>query len=106
MDGSFGPVRGAEQRAGRLPAEGGDATPERVVTLAGQAADLARRKVQAIQGITGQTRILALNATIEAARAGDAGRGFGVVAEEVKSVCAEVGRLASATELELRSALE
>ena len=68
-----------------------DTTNQEMASLT-EAAEKIGEVVQLITAIAEQTNLLALNATIEAARAGEAGKGFAVVASEVKNLANQTAK--------------
>jgi hypothetical protein len=63
--------------------------PRRIRSLLSSLREDVQHYAAETQAIAGRTNLLALNATIEAARSGEAGRGFSVVAQEVKALAGQ-----------------
>lgn len=95
LEAVFSCTRDISGRIDRFIMCGTDATARRASVRAGS--DAMQCMMQGIQGLTKTirrvsrlTNILSVNAAIEAARAGEAGRGFGVIGQEIRALSGEV----------------
>jgi hypothetical protein len=86
--------------------EGNTVSLSELIQLTNNIRATTGQKISSIQKVTGTLRMLALNAMIESARAGENGRGFSVVAAEVREIASGVGAIADQLQAELATQID
>ncbi|NMO56215.1 HAMP domain-containing protein [Actinoplanes sp. TBRC 11911] len=94
MNAAIREISGSATNAAGVAASGVDSARQAGETIGqlGRSSAEIGEVIKLITSIAEQTNLLALNATIEAARAGEAGKGFAVVASEVKDLAQETAK--------------